>query len=84
MIDCCERSYEEERLQGLKNVGKNYQKVVLTELLETGTEKPVHQWSGRRQVNVEELRSKLSYNLKYSHAGVDDFSRHRVSSIQNK
>ena len=48
---------------GLKNVGKNYQKVVLTELLETGTEKPIHQWSGRRQVNVEKLRSKLSYNL---------------------
>jgi hypothetical protein len=63
MIDCCERSYEKERLQGLKNVGKNHQKVVLTELSETGTEKPIHQWSVCRRVNVGELRSKLSYNL---------------------
>ena len=59
MIDCCERSYEEERLQGLKNVGKNHQKVVLTELSETGTEKPINQWTVRRRVNVVELRSKL-------------------------
>ena len=43
MIDCCERSYEEERLQGLKNIGKNHKKVVLTELSETGTENPIHQ-----------------------------------------
>jgi hypothetical protein len=42
MIDCWEQLYEEEWLQGLKNVGKNHQKVVLTELSETGTEKPIH------------------------------------------
>jgi hypothetical protein len=56
MIDLCERMYEEERLQGLKDVGRNHQKVVLTELSETGTEKPVPQGSVRRRVNVEELR----------------------------
>ena len=59
MIDCCERSYEEERLQGLKNIGKNHKKVVLTELSETGTERPIHQWSVRRRVNLVELSSKL-------------------------
>ena len=76
MIDCCERSYEEERLQGLKNVGKNHQKVVLTELSETGTENPIHQRSVNRQVKVVESRSKLSYNLTlFSQCGVDDFSR---------
>jgi hypothetical protein len=67
MIDCFERSYEEERLQGLKNVGKNHQKVVLTELSETGTENPIYRRSVRRQVNVEELRSKLSHNLTFRH-----------------
>ena len=46
MIDCCEQSYEEERLQGLKNVGKNHQKVVLTKLSETGTEKPIKSMDG--------------------------------------
>ena len=61
MIDCCERSYEEEQLQGLKNVGKNHQKVVLTELSETSTEKPIKHWSVHRWVNVGELRSKLYY-----------------------
>ena len=76
MIDCCERLYEEERLQGLKNDGKNHQKVVLTELSETGTENPIHHRSVHRQVKVEELRSKLSYNLiLYSQCGVDHFSR---------
>ena len=63
MIDCCERSYEEEQLQGLKNVGKNHQKVVLTELSETSTEKPIKHWSVHRWVNVGELRSKSSNNL---------------------
>jgi hypothetical protein len=59
MIDYSERLYEEERLQGLKNVGKNHQKVVLNELSETGTEIPINQWSVRRRVKLGELRSKL-------------------------
>jgi hypothetical protein len=64
MIDCNEQLYEEEQLQGLKNIGKNYQKMVLTELWKTSTEKPIHPRSVCCQVNVEELRSNLSYNLK--------------------
>ena len=53
--------------KGLKNVGKNHQNVVLSERSETGTEKPICPWSVRRRVNVEELRSKLSYNLTLWH-----------------
>ena len=49
--------------KGLKNVSKNHQNVVLTECSETGTENPTRPRSGRRRANVEELRSKLSYNL---------------------
>ena len=53
----------ESGCKGFKIDGKNHQNVMLTECSETGTEKPICSRSVRRQVNVEDLRSKLSYNF---------------------